>query len=140
MRLTAPVDAWFRRGADAALASHRRRRERRRAHDELGADAHTTSMLFIEIEYFGVVGRARRRALCDELLHRLSLVLPGLLRQSDVTYREDRSRLCVLLPDTAPSDAELVAVRLRRAIETEVLPTAASVSITVASTLGAPTD
>ncbi len=96
-----------------------------------------TTMISIEVRYFGNLTRRQKRALCEDVIRRTELRLPELLRASDVTYREGRSRVCVLLPDTSREDAEIVVDRMRRAMDLELLPTVATVAIEV-STSGGP--
>lgn len=91
------------------------------------------TMMSIEVEYFGDLTRRQKRALCEDVIRRIELKLPNLLRASDVTYREGRDRVCVLLPDTCREDAQIVVDRVRRAMEFELLPTKATVSIALSS-------
>ncbi len=86
-------------------------------------------MMTIEVEYFGDLTRKQKRALCEDVIRRIELRLPTLLRVSDVTYREGRERVCVLLPDTSLDDAGVVVERVRKAMDYELLPTKATVTI-----------
>jgi len=89
------------------------------------------TLMSIEVEYFGDLTRRQKRDLCEDVIRRTELKLPDLLRASDVTYREGRDRVCVLLPDTSFDGAGIVVDRVRRAMEFELLPTKAAVSITL---------
>ena len=106
-------------------------RRRRRIDRTPAAGEAPITLMSIEVEYFGDLSRRQKRALCEDVIRRTELRLPNLLRLSDVTYREGRGRVCVLLPDTSPDDAEIVVSRVRRAMEFELLPTKATVSITL---------
>jgi len=112
------------------LASEEPRRRRRldRTPGEIGIPI---TLMSIEVEYFGDLSRRQRRALCEDVIRRTELKLPALLRASDVTYREGRDRVCVLLPDTTREGADVVVDRVRRAMEFELLPTQATVAITL---------
>ncbi len=115
--------------ADAGDAPRRRRRLDRSSEDH----GLTITMMAIEVEYFGNLTRRQKRALCEDVIRRIELKLPNLLRASDVTYREGRDRVCVLLPDTSCDEARVVVERVRRAMEFELLPTKATVSIALSS-------
>jgi len=104
-------------------------RRRRRLDRTPAAGGMPITLMSIEVEYFGDMSRRQKRALCEDVIRRTELRLPNLLRVSDVTYREGRDRVCVLLPDTSRDDAGIVVLRVRRAMEFELLPTKATVSI-----------
>ena len=137
MRLPFTADViWWRRDLDEAEGTDGRRRRRLDAAAE--GDRIPITMMSIEVQYFGDLTRRQRRALCEEVIGRIELLLPDLLRTSDVTYRERRDRVCVLLPGTTTEDAEVVVARVRRAIDVEVLPTQATVAITLGAAGASP--
>ncbi len=125
-----PTDAIRRRRALAEASDDADERPRRRRRNDRDRDsALPITMMSIEVQYFGDLTRRERRGLLEDVLRRIDLKLPLLLRASDVSYREGKGRVCVLLPDTSPVDAEVVVERVRRSLEFELLPTNATVTI-----------
>ncbi len=135
MKFSTPADVIRRRRALADLLADNpdAPRGRRRLDKIADVSGMPITVMAIEVEYFGDLTRREKRALCEDVIRRIELKLPNLLRASDVTYREGRARVCVLLPDTSSEDAQIVEARVRRSLDFELLPTKATVAIALSS-------
>jgi len=73
------------------------------------------SLLLIDLDHFRDVNNERGHEAGDELLRTVGRILRSELRANDVAARFGGDELVVLLPDTGPAEAELVARRIGRA-------------------------
>jgi len=96
------------------------------------------AVLFADIDNFRFYNERHGHLGGDEAIHLVAEIITARVRPKDVTARFGGEEFCVLLPDTTPATAELVAERIRLAIakETSALPESVTVSIGVASVEG----
>ncbi len=115
-----------RRATEEALAREWERLRRRSgafalAHGETEElrPAPPLSVVMIDIDDFSVFNDEHGHHTGDEMLRRTALVLRAALRSCDLVGRWGGEEFLALLPDTDAAGAEIVAERLRRAVEAD---------------------
>lgn len=93
---------------DAALAKECHRAERLE---------HWLSVLLTDVDHLAAVNRAVGYGIGDRILERLGILLRSYFRQHDWVARYDSDTVAVLLPETTPADAMLLAERMRGMVE-----------------------
>ena len=96
-------------------------------------------MLLIDIDHFKSINDSFGHAIGDTVLKQVGNLLRTTFRKSDVYGRIGGEEFAILLPDTEPADAMLIAETLRKAIAQAPLQLAdrqLTVSIGIASGAG----
>ncbi|HKJ88017.1 MAG TPA: diguanylate cyclase [Gammaproteobacteria bacterium] len=86
------------------------------------------SLILLDIDHFKQVNDSYGHAAGDRVLERVTEVLQGRLRASDVLGRWGGEEFMVLLPETSLSNARKVAEDLRASLESASIPTVARVT------------
>ena len=76
-------------------------------------------MLFADIDHFRFYNQRHGHLGGDDALNLVAKIITTRVRPRDLVARFGGEEFCVLLPDTLPAAAELVAERLRLAIGAE---------------------
>ena len=78
---------------------------------------HWVSILLIDVDHLSDINRVRGYSVGDQVLERISILIRKYFREQDwvARYREDS--IAVLLPETGPDDALLVATLMRDMVE-----------------------
>jgi len=93
------------------------------------------SLLMIDIDHFKEVNDRFGHLVGDEVLRQVSSVLRLNIRTTDILGRYGGEEFLVLMPDTGPAGALLVAETLRQAIAAKVIqPCPVTISVGVATT------
>jgi len=144
--LTAVVVRLLRDQSAAALASARRgevtdpltglnnrrgaERHAERCWPEQARAGSQVAVLVIDVDHFKEINDALGHAAGDEILRRLAGVVTANLRLGDVAVRMGGEEFLVLC-EVPPPKAEVVAERLREAIEAELAPVTVSIGVHV---------
>ncbi len=81
----------------------------------------TFSIVMADIDYFKNINDTYGHAVGDEVLKAFAHLLQKTLREVDITYRYGGEEFLVILPETDAAGALLVAERLRKVVDTNVL-------------------
>lgn len=83
------------------------------------ADRYGTSfsILFLDLDHFKRINDRYGHLVGSEILHRISRLLLQCVRQVDTLARYGGDEFTILLSDTKPAEAMLVAERIRRSVE-----------------------
>ncbi len=95
---------------------------------------HPLSLFMLDIDYFKRFNDTYGHLSGDEALRQVALVLKESSRGTDTVARYGGEEFCVILPETDAGSAEIIAERVRRAVEAHPVPTGAgeeSVTLTV---------
>jgi diguanylate cyclase (GGDEF)-like protein len=101
------------------------------------SEAHTgsLSLLMIDIDHFKTINDRFGHQVGDDMLRLVSGVLRTQVRTTDIVGRYGGEEFLVLMPDTGPEGALLVAEKVRRAVAEKVIqPVPVTISIGVATT------
>ncbi len=101
------------------------------------SEAHTgsLSLLMIDIDHFKSINDRFGHQVGDDMLRLVSGVLRTQVRTTDIVGRYGGEEFLVLMPDTGPEGALLVAEKVRRAVADKVIqPVPVTISIGVATT------
>ncbi|MDR1727774.1 MAG: diguanylate cyclase [Acidobacteriota bacterium] len=79
------------------------------------------SVLMMDIDHFKGINDKYGHAIGDRVLTHLARKLDTLLRESDIVGRYGGEEFAVLLPETQPDVASVIAERIRKAIEDDVV-------------------
>jgi diguanylate cyclase (GGDEF)-like protein len=90
-----------------------------------------TALLLLDLDNFKRVNDRFGHAVGDQVLRQVGQVLERSARASDVVCRYGGEELAVILPETAATDAMMVAERLRKAVEQLGEPASQPVTISV---------
>lgn len=82
---------------------------------------HPTSLMMFDIDHFKPVNDTYGHPAGDEVIRMVARVILETIRGSDVAGRYGGEEFSVILPDTSPDDAAMLAERLRSRIENEVV-------------------
>lgn len=74
---------------------------------------HPLSLAVIDLDHFKVINDSFGHPAGDEVIAGLARLLQGTCRASDVCCRFGGEEFCLVLPDTAPADAERLCDRIR---------------------------
>lgn len=83
---------------------------------------HPLSLLFLDLDNFKVINDTLGHPQGDAVLKSLASYLKGAVRQADVVCRYGGEEFVVLLPQTSPGQATVLAQRLRRSISRLDIP------------------
>ena len=75
------------------------------------------SILFLDVDYFKRINDGYGHLIGSEILHRASRLLLQCIRQVDTLARYGGDEFVILLSDTEPAEAALVAERIRRTVD-----------------------
>jgi diguanylate cyclase len=78
----------------------------------------SAALLLIDLDHFKAINDTFGHAAGDHVLQRVSMVLRANMRNHDLLSRVGGEELAVLLPDTDAHEAQIIAERLRAAVET----------------------
>lgn len=78
------------------------------------------SLMMIDVDFFKAVNDTGGHQAGDELLKVISQAIRDACRQSDLPARVGGDEFCVLLPETAATEAVVVAERIRLSVEKEI--------------------
>ena len=95
---------------------------------------HPLSLFMLDIDFFKRFNDAYGHLSGDEALRQVALVLKESSRETDTVARYGGEEFCVILPETDAPSAEIIAERIRRAMESHPVPTGIgdeSVTLTV---------
>ena len=109
---------------DELTGLHNRREVERLLRDEMSRTARygrPTSLLLLDVDYFGELAADHGQAAGDEVLRRVAVVLRDSVRALDRPARWDRERFAIVLPETDADGARVVADRLRSRISLDRL-------------------
>ncbi|MBG0823678.1 GGDEF domain-containing protein [Planomonospora sp. ID91781] len=115
---------WSRRYLDGALSGLAGRRNRRAA------------VLLLDIDHFKRVNDTYGHDGGDRVLREVAQRLSQAVRRGDVSARYGGEEFVVLLPDTAPDDARVIADRILTAVRSEPITVGGDVTITVTVSIG----
>ncbi len=104
--------------------------------DEVRHGARPTSVLMIDVDHFKRFNDRHGHVAGDDVLRRVATVIARNVRSRDLTYRYGGEEFSVLLPDTAPDEANEVGERVRRAIERARIELADGSDVSVTASLG----
>ena len=109
---------WKTRALTDPLTALPNRRAFERGIAGLRPDDRSAALLLIDLDHFKVVNDTHGHAAGDYVLQQVSMILRAGIRNRDLLSRLGGEELAVLLPDTEAHDAQIIAERLRRSIET----------------------
>jgi len=78
---------------------------------------HWLSMMLIDIDNLSAINKAHGYGVGDRILERMGILLRAYFREHDWVARYDEDTIAVLLPETTPADAMLLAERTRTMVE-----------------------
>jgi len=78
---------------------------------------HWLSMMIIDIDHLSAINKAHGYGVGDRILERMGILLRTYFRQHDWVARYHEDAIAVLLPETNPADAKILAERTRAMIE-----------------------
>jgi diguanylate cyclase (GGDEF)-like protein len=78
---------------------------------------HPMSLLLLDIDHFKMVNDTYGHPTGDQVLKEISEILVKLVRRCDIVARYGGEEFAVILPETSPSSAKVIAERLRRGVE-----------------------
>jgi diguanylate cyclase (GGDEF)-like protein len=123
---------------DLTRLPNRRYLDRRYTQEMQRARRHGQSMAFlmVDLDHFKLVNDTHGHLVGDAVLAELARVLQSSLRESDVCARYGGEEFGCILNETGPEGAQVLAERLRQAIESSVYPAGLRItaSIGVAAT------
>jgi diguanylate cyclase (GGDEF)-like protein len=80
------------------------------------------SVIFMDLDYFKAYNDLCGHLAGDRALQKTAEILKAMVRDMDIVVRYGGEEFCIILPDTAKSEAIAVAERIRREIEKETFP------------------
>jgi diguanylate cyclase (GGDEF)-like protein/excisionase family DNA binding protein len=78
---------------------------------------HWLSMMLIDVDNLSAINKAHGYGVGDRILERMGILLRAYFRQHDWVARYQEDAIAVLLPETNPADAMLLAERTRAMVE-----------------------
>jgi diguanylate cyclase (GGDEF)-like protein len=90
------------------------------------------AIIIVDVDHFKSINDTRGHAAGDEILRQLAKVLTANLRAGDVAARIGGEEFLVMC-DVDPPQADLVAERLRTAVERELAPVTVSIGVHIAA-------
>jgi diguanylate cyclase (GGDEF)-like protein len=115
------------------LANHRTFQEQIRAEvDRSRRHDHHLSLLLMDIDHFKAINDTYGHPVGDSVLAKIARAIEGQIRISDTPARYGGEEFTVILPETGAEGAEVIAERIRVAVESmDDLPCPVTVSIGV---------
>ncbi|HET6419394.1 MAG TPA: sensor domain-containing diguanylate cyclase [Geobacteraceae bacterium] len=80
------------------------------------------SIIFMDLDNFKIYNDRRGHLAGDMALKKTADILNAMVRDMDILARYGGEEFCIILPDTAKSEAAVVAERIRQEIEKETFP------------------
>jgi len=111
-------EQWKTRAMTDPLTALPNRRAFERGIAGLRPDDRSAALLLIDLDHFKVVNDTHGHAAGDYVLQQVSMILRANMRNRDLLSRLGGEELAVLVPDANMAEAQVIAERLRRAIET----------------------
>jgi diguanylate cyclase (GGDEF)-like protein len=102
--------------------SNRRRLDRDLAALVSDGRSEVAAFVMVDVDHFKHFNDSNGHAAGDVALQTVARALTDSVRPGDRAYRYGGEEFCVLLPATTQADAELVAERMRRAVESAEIP------------------
>ena len=124
---------------DALTGWFNRRYLQLRMNEELARaqrDSTTLTCLMLDIDHFKRVNDGWGHAAGDRVLREIAQRVESQVRASDVAARYGGEEFVVLLPNTDPASAGLLAERVRRTIAASAVETAAGESLQITASIG----
>jgi diguanylate cyclase (GGDEF)-like protein len=78
---------------------------------------HWVSMMLIDVDNLSAINKAHGYGVGDRILERMGILLRTYFRLHDWVVRYDEDTIAVLLPETTPADAKVLAERTRAMVE-----------------------
>ncbi len=97
---------------------------------------HTTSLIMLDLDYFKKVNDNFGHQTGDLVLQTLGKILLEQVRQSDTPCRYGGEEFALILPETGLREAQMIAERIRQAIEQQNLITHNNIHLRVTASLG----
>jgi diguanylate cyclase (GGDEF)-like protein len=110
---------------DHLTGLYNRRFLRNRLEEELNRSSRhglPLTLIFIDLDFFKIYNDLCGHLAGDSALQKAADIIRGGVRDMDIVARYGGEEFCVILPDTAKSEAVLVAERIRQEIEKERFP------------------
>jgi diguanylate cyclase (GGDEF)-like protein len=110
---------------DHLTGLYNRRFLRNRLEEELNRSSRhdlPLTVIFIDLDFFKIYNDLCGHLAGDRALRKAADIIKGGVRDMDIVARYGGEEFCVILPDTAKSEAVLVAERIRQEIEKEKFP------------------
>lgn len=111
-------DHWKTRAMTDPLTALPNRRAFERGIAGLRPEDRSAALLLIDLDHFKMVNDTHGHAAGDYVLQQVSMILRANMRNRDLLSRVGGEELAVLLPGANTAEAQAIAERLRRAIET----------------------
>lgn len=96
----------------------------------------TFSILFIDIDWFKNVNDNHGHLAGSDTLVEIGRQFASLVRESDVVVRYGGDEFVIILTETSPSDAETIAERVRKSVESQVFGTAKGRNVRITISIG----
>ncbi|MBC3235842.1 MULTISPECIES: sensor domain-containing diguanylate cyclase [Pseudomonas] len=101
----------------------------------------TFALLLIDADYFKRVNDTYGHAIGDDVLCQLAVLIENTTRATDFVARYGGEEFAVLLPEIEePDSPEVVAEKIRKAVETAVFPTVGHVTVSIGVSVAEPSD
>ncbi|MDR9878419.1 GGDEF domain-containing protein [Pseudomonas allii] len=101
----------------------------------------TFALLLIDADYFKRVNDTYGHAIGDDVLCQLAVLIENTTRGTDFVARYGGEEFAVLLPEVeAPDSPEVVAEKIRVAVETAVFPTVGRLTVSIGVSVAEPSD
>ena len=111
---------------DGLTSLANRRRLDRDLPAALGRGHGSVGLLMVDVDHLTTYNDTNGQIAGDDVLRRVAEVLGAQVRPTDVVYRYAGGEFCVLVADATPTEAALVAERVRAGIEAVDFPGASS--------------
>lgn len=79
------------------------------------------ALLFLDVDHFKALNDTWGHEIGDQVLRQLAHRIQGLIREHDLLFRWGGEEFVILLPHTPPTDAHVLAERIRAAVAAEPL-------------------
>lgn len=100
---------------------------------------HPVSMVMVDIDHFKSINDTYGHQSGDDALQWVSSILQQEVRPSDIVARYGGEEFALILPNTPPETAAIVAERIRHTLESEKVPIQEGKMISVTASLGCST-
>ncbi|SIQ20496.1 diguanylate cyclase (GGDEF) domain-containing protein [Alkalispirochaeta americana] len=90
--------------------------------DQAARTSKPVSFLVLDLDHFKLVNDTYGHAAGDTVLRRIGELLRNTFRKKDLIFRFGGEEFCLLLPDTSCAEAQAIAERLRRTVESLKIP------------------
>lgn len=108
------------------------RRVLQRAGDQCTKAASTFSVIMLDIDHFKKINDTWGHLVGDTVLANVADVVRRMIRETDIAVRYGGEEIVILLPDTRPKSAAIVAEKIRKEVEAAVSSAErASIQVTV---------